>query len=147
MTRQIEQRVAKCIAQVLALDPQDVRLEARLMEDLGAESLDLVELMYVLEAEFGIRLEQDDMSLSAQLGLPEAEIHQAEVLTPHALELLRQRFPAAAEQLVPGTTRRQLGALLTVAEVVRAVRAKLLAPPSAERSEAGGGREGGDPLT
>jgi acyl carrier protein len=125
MSEQVQERVAKCVAQVLALSPGEIRADARLMEDLGAESLDLVELMYVLEAEFGIVLEQDDLSLSAQLGLSDAEIHRGEVLTDRALELLRQRFPGSEQLLVPGVTGRQLGALLTVAEVARAVSTKL----------------------
>jgi acyl carrier protein len=133
MTDDVTSRVAQCVARVLALDPAQVVPEARLLDDLGAESLDLVELMYVLEAEFGIVLEQDDLSLSAQLGLSEAELHQAEVLTAPALELLRQRFPDAQALLVPGVTRRQLAALLTVAEVARSVVRKLGAAGATER--------------
>ena len=134
MTQQVEERVARCVAQVLALSPAEVRADARLMEDLGAESLDLVELMYVLEGEFGIVLEQQDLSLSAQLGLPEPQLHHQEVLTARALELLRARYPAAQALLVPGITRRQLGALLTVAEVVRVVRDKLSASSPGDRA-------------
>jgi acyl carrier protein len=125
MSDDTERGVAQCIAKVLALDPNQVQSTQRLVDDLGAESLDLVELMYLIEAEFGIRLEQRDLSLTAQLGLPEAEIHSNEVLTPRALELLRQRFPESQHILVPGTTRRQLAGLLTVGELVRSVRQKL----------------------
>jgi acyl carrier protein len=121
----VEQRVAKCVAQVLALDLIDIKPGSRLMEDLGAESLDLVELMYVIEAEFGVRMEQKDMSLTAQLGIPEQEIHQAEVLTPRALALLRERFPGHEALLVEGTTRKQLAELLTVAQVARSVERKI----------------------
>jgi acyl carrier protein len=123
-------RVAKCVAEVLALDPGAVRGEARLMEDLGADSLDLVELMYLLEQEFTITLSKDDLSLSAQLGLEESEIHEHEVLTPRALELLRARFPRAADGLLkPGIQRKHLAALLTVEEVARAVERKLAPAP------------------
>jgi acyl carrier protein len=120
-------RVAKCVGEVLARDPAVIVPEDRLMDDLGAESLDLVELMFALEQEFDIRLERDDMSLTAQLGLSEEEIHRDEVLTPRALELLRARFPRAGAVLKDGVTRKHLGALLTVEEVVRAVRARLAA--------------------
>ncbi len=64
-------RVAKCVAEVLARQPGEVKPGSRLMNDLGADSLDLVELMYLLEQEFDIRLSRDDLSLSAQLGIPE----------------------------------------------------------------------------
>lgn len=124
MTDDVGQRVAKCVAQVLALDLVDIKLESRLMDDLGAESLDLVELMYVLEAEFGIRLEQRDMSLTAQLGLSEDEVHVAEVLTPKAIAMLRERFPGNESLLEEGVTRKQLAELLTVQAVARAVERK-----------------------
>ena len=122
-------RVAKCVAQVLAKQPDQVTPGSRLMNDLGADSLDLVELMYLLEQEFDIRLSREDLSLSAQLGIPEEAIHQNEVLTPQALGLLRQRFPGAEAVLVDGVLRKHLAALLTVEEVAVAVERRLAGRP------------------
>ena len=107
-------RVARCVAQVLAKTPGEISPESRLIQDLGADSLDLVELMYVLEDEFGMHLEKQDLSLSAQLDLPENEVHQNEVLTGKALELLRERYPKATDVLVEGATRARLATLITV---------------------------------
>lgn len=121
----VVERVGRRVAEVLARQPAEVKPESRLMTDLGADSLDLVELMFLLEQEFGIRMAREDVSLSAQLGLPEEELHSGEVLTPRALELLRARFPAAGEVLHEGATRRDLAALLTVEEIARSVRAQL----------------------
>jgi len=118
-------RVSKCIGEVLAVKPSAIKAEHRLIEDLGAESLDLVELMFLLEQEFDITLSKQDMSLSAQLGIPEEEIHHDEVLTPKALELLRARFPGAGELLVGGATLKHLAALLTVEEIAHAVERKI----------------------
>lgn len=119
-------RVKGCVAEVLALDVSEVKAESRLITDLGAESLDLVELMYVLENEFEIRLSRSDVSISAQLGLPEEEVHDDnEVLTQRALELLRERFPEACDLLREGATLRHLASLLTVNEIARAVETKI----------------------
>ncbi len=118
-------RVARRVAEVLALSPAEVKPDSRLMNDLDADSLDLVELMFLLEQEFGIRLTREDLSLSAQLGLPEEELRTGEVLTPRAVDLLRARFPAAGNVLHEGVTRRELAALLTVEEIARSVRARL----------------------
>src|SRR5512141_3528438 len=102
------QRISRCIAQVLAKNPTEVTPQSRLLDDLGADSLDLVELMYVMEDEFGMKLDKQDLSLSAQLGLPESEVHQNEVLTTKALALLRERYPQAQELLKEGVTRARL---------------------------------------
>ncbi len=121
----IQARVNNCIAEVLALEPSAITAESTLMNDLGAESLDLVELMFLLEQEFEIKLDKQDMSLSAQLGLAEAELHRDEVLTPRALAMLRERFPRAEASLVEGTTIKQLAFLLTAEEVAKSIARKL----------------------
>jgi len=117
--------VRRCVGEVLAVDPAGITAQSHLVDDLGADSLDLVELMYMLEQELQIRLGERDISLSAQLGLSEDEIHHNEVLTPKALELLRERFPNARDILKDGITRRHLAALLTVEEVARMLQRKL----------------------
>jgi acyl carrier protein len=128
MSEELQGRVRKRVAEVLALQPEEVRADASLVDDLGADSLDLVDLMFTLEKEFGITLKRQDLSLTAQLGIPEEEVHRNEILTPKALDLLRARFPAAAEKLREGSTRKQLAVLLTVEEISRAVGRKLAEP-------------------
>lgn len=113
------EQVKSCLAEVLALKPSEIDDNASLIQDLGADSLDLVELMFVLERSFGVRLTQDDLRLTRQLGLSEDQIHVEEVLTPVARERLLELFPDAKELLVEGVTRRQLAALLTVRQVAR----------------------------
>jgi acyl carrier protein len=124
---EIVTRVSRCVAEVLAIEPDEVARDSTLMDSLGADSLDLVELMYLMEQEFDITLHKDDMSLTAQLGLAEEAIHDNEVLTPRALELLRERFPSGQTILVEGISRKHLAALITVEEVARSVARKLAA--------------------
>jgi acyl carrier protein len=119
------ERVKSCISEVLAVKASEVGEDASLIGDLGADSLDLVELMFLLERQFGVRLAQDDLRLTKQLGLSEEEIHSNEVVTPVARERLLQLFPNAGQLLVEGVTRRQLAVLLTVRQVARAIEEKL----------------------
>jgi acyl carrier protein len=123
----VQDRILRCVAQVLAKSPEQVSPQARLIDDLGADSLDLVELMYVLEDELGMKLDKEDLSLSAQLGLPENEVHENEVLTPKALALLRERYPRAQELLRDGITRMRLASLLTVEALAAGIEKKLAA--------------------
>lgn len=129
-------RINKCLAEVLALDPSTIRPNSSLMNELGADSLDLVELMFVLEQEFGVRLTQEDLRLTHQLGLAESEIHREEVLTPLALERLREKFPETPELFVEGLTRRHLGVLLNPLQIAQSIEAKLVPTASASTPEA-----------
>lgn len=47
--------------EVLAVDPSQVTLEASFGDDLGADSLDLVELVMALEETFGIEVAEDEL--------------------------------------------------------------------------------------
>ena len=52
----IEQRVKDIIVEQLGVKPDQVTPEAKFVEDLGADSLDIVELIMALEEEFGIEV-------------------------------------------------------------------------------------------
>ncbi len=56
----IEQKVKEIIADRLGVDPDEVTPEASFVEDLGADSLDTVELVMALEEEFGIEIPDED---------------------------------------------------------------------------------------
>lgn len=55
----IEERVKKIIAQQLGTYEENIKPEARFVEDLGADSLDEVELVMALEDEFEIEIPDD----------------------------------------------------------------------------------------
>ena len=52
----IDQRVKDIIVEQLGVKPDQVTAEAKFIEDLGADSLDTVELIMALEEEFGIEV-------------------------------------------------------------------------------------------
>ena len=55
----VEQRVKEVTAQVLKLNPEDIKIEHDFMSDLGAESVQSIELMAMFEEEFGIEMDED----------------------------------------------------------------------------------------
>jgi acyl carrier protein len=55
----VEQRVRSITAKVLKLDPSEIRLEDNFTEDLGAESVQSIELVAMFEEEFGIEMDED----------------------------------------------------------------------------------------
>ncbi len=50
----------KLVAERLGIDEKDIKPGASFTEDLGADSLDLVELMMALEEKFGIEIPDED---------------------------------------------------------------------------------------
>ena len=56
----IEERVQKIIVEQLGVKPEDVRPAASFVEDLGADSLDTVELVMALEEEFETEIPDEE---------------------------------------------------------------------------------------
>ncbi len=59
-TASVEERVKKIIAEQLGVEEDEVTPEASFVEDLGADSLDTVELVMALEEEFEIEIPDED---------------------------------------------------------------------------------------
>ncbi len=55
-----EDKIKKIIAEKLSVDLEEVVPEASFVDDLGADSLDLVELIMSMEEEFGIEISDKD---------------------------------------------------------------------------------------
>ena len=55
----IDQRVKDIVVEQLGVKPEQVTPQAKFIEDLGADSLDTVELVMALEEEFGIEVPDD----------------------------------------------------------------------------------------
>ncbi len=60
MEKTVEQRVIDIIVEQLKVSPEEVTLEASFIDDLGADSLDLVELIMAMEEEFGLEISDED---------------------------------------------------------------------------------------
>ena len=56
----IEERVKKIVAEQLGVKEEEVQAEASFVEDLGADSLDTVELVMALEEEFEIEIPDEE---------------------------------------------------------------------------------------
>jgi acyl carrier protein len=56
----VEERVKHIIVEQLGVDEDEVKPEAAFVDDLGADSLDVVELVMALEEEFGLEINDED---------------------------------------------------------------------------------------
>jgi len=55
-----EEKLKKLIAEQLSVDESEVTPDASFIEDLNADSLDLVELIMTLEEEYGVKISDED---------------------------------------------------------------------------------------
>ncbi|MCC8021416.1 MAG: acyl carrier protein [Akkermansiaceae bacterium] len=60
MSDSIESQVKDIIVEQLGVEPEKVTSEARFIEDLGADSLDIVELVMAFEEKFDIEVPDED---------------------------------------------------------------------------------------
>jgi acyl carrier protein len=56
----LEQRVSEIIVEQLGVSRDDIEAESSFIDDLGADSLDIVELVMAMEEEFGVEIPEED---------------------------------------------------------------------------------------
>lgn len=82
--------VAKTIADALGCDLDEVTPQASLIDDLGAESIDFLDLVFRLERAFKVKIPRGKIIEDARGELPEAEFEQKGVVTEAGLARLKQ---------------------------------------------------------
>jgi acyl carrier protein len=89
---EIHARVARVLAEVLNADEDDVTPGATLQGDLGAESIDFMDIMFRLEREFDIRVQEDELFPDSILKDEPAFVQDGRV-TDQGLAEMRSRLP------------------------------------------------------
>jgi len=103
------------IAESLALDEATITLESRLIDDLGADSLDFVDLMFAIERAFGVKLREADLKFLTGLDFSSPTVMKDGVLTSETLAAIAPLLPAL--QSVPDRTRVTPGELFSLLTV------------------------------
>ena len=86
--------VKEALVDSLAVDDEDVTPDATLVGDLGAESIDILDIIYRLEKNFGIKIDQAELIPSDLINSPEFKQDDGK-LTPSGVAELRKRLPYA----------------------------------------------------
>ena len=64
----IFEKVSKIIVEQLGVDPKEVTMDASFIDNLGADSLDIVELVMAFEEEFNIEIPDDEAESISTVG-------------------------------------------------------------------------------
>jgi len=121
---EIAEKVRHIVAEALALDPKAVKTESLLMTDLGAESLDYLDIVFKIERTFGIQITRGEMEKAARGDMSDEEFAPSGVISDKGLERLRELMPEAKEKIVPGLRPVQILGLFSVQTFVNLVEAK-----------------------
>jgi len=122
---EIFQKVQEILVDALGVDNDEVTTEATLMADLGAESIDFLDIVFRLEKAFGIKIPREELFPAESL-ITNPEFVSNGKLTETGLAELRKAMPHtsfAAFESDPDINK--LGDLFTVNSIVNYVEAKL----------------------
>jgi acyl carrier protein len=122
--QKVEQQVREVVAEALARDLSEVKLETILMGDLGAESLDFLDIVFKLERAFSIQITRGEMERAARGNMSDEEFAPAGVISEAGLTRLRELMPEAAPRIQPGLRPAQILSLFSVRTFVNLVLAK-----------------------
>jgi acyl carrier protein len=85
--------VKEALGQVLDMEPGSIRWEDRIIEDLGADSLDLLDLIFHLEQHFKVKIKPGEIERRARERLGGVELEVDGLYTDEALQGLRMAMP------------------------------------------------------
>jgi acyl carrier protein len=123
---EVFEKVKTCLVEALGVDDDEVTPEASIMGDLGAESIDWLDIVFRLERSFGIKIPHGE--LSPEDILTNASYVQDGKVTPAGLSKLKERMPFAdLSKFEANPSVQEFPQLLTVQDMVRYVESKIAA--------------------
>jgi acyl carrier protein len=117
--------VIECLAKVLDIPVESIQADSKIVHDLGADSLDFLDLSFHLHQKFGIAFSprEDERRLQEKMGGISIQING--VYTPEALAELRRSMPdIPVEEFSEGLTVSALPLLFRVSTIVNLVLSK-----------------------
>ncbi len=122
---EIFQEVSEVMVEALGVDDDEVTATATLMGDLGAESIDFLDIVFRLEKAFGIKIAREELFPAESL-LSNPEFISNGKLTEVGLKELREKMPHTDISTFEGDPDiNKLGNLFTVDAIVNYVEGKL----------------------
>ena len=121
----IYDRIAATIVEALNVEEEEIKPSATLQGDLGAESIDFLDLTFRLEREFGIKIPRGEL-FPESIFQGDPEFVQNGKVTARGLKELHQRMPFAdLAQFEKDPDVGHIGDLFTVDLVAKYIQAKL----------------------
>jgi acyl carrier protein len=129
---EIVEAVQASVASALGVDESEVTPEATLMDDLGAESIDLLDVLYRLERRLKVKIQAADLAAHIQGGIPDEEFGDEQgIITPVGLAQLHKAMPQIDPDALAGKLEAEkVMSLFTVENLVDLVEQRVTAEAS-----------------
>ncbi|MBF0501009.1 MAG: acyl carrier protein [Candidatus Riflebacteria bacterium] len=126
MNADIFAKVQDAFQEALGIPRERITFDANIIDDLGSDSLDLLDILFALEEKFGIKIKRGQIEAMAREGIPDGEFEKEGCLTAKGAERLRQILSDADPQkIVDGMPVSRIPYLFTVGTFYRLVEHKL----------------------
>jgi acyl carrier protein len=123
---EIYSKVSATLVEALNVDEEDIKPTSTLQGDLGAESIDFLDIVFRLEREFGIKIPRGEL-FPESIFQGDPELVQDGRVTPKGLEELRTKMPFAdLTQFEENPEVGNLSNLFTVDLITRYIQGKLV---------------------
>lgn len=101
---QVYEMIKDALVEAIGIDEEEVAPEKTLLGDLGAESLDLLDVLFRVSRKTEVKLTMDDITQMIQGGIPDEEFETAEgLLSDKGLEQLKKSLPQIDVDSLRGT--------------------------------------------
>ncbi|MDD5134148.1 MAG: acyl carrier protein [Phycisphaerae bacterium] len=122
---EILKEIQDVLVDALGVDDQEVTPEAKLMADLGAESIDFLDIVFRMEKAFGVKIPREEL-FPAEALLSSTDFVSGGKLTQKGLDELKKRMPHTdISKFEADPNVNKIGDLFTVDVLVNFVDAKL----------------------
>lgn len=119
--------VKDAVVEALALDDDEAAPDATIMDDLGAESIDLLDVLFRIQKATGVKIEASHLGDYIQGGIPDDEFSdESEVLTAKGAEQLHRVMPQTDPAEIEGKLAAEdVMSLFTIQNLVEMVRIRV----------------------
>ena len=123
LNMEVETKLREMLVPVLGLEgPHEVIMDKSLVRDLGADSIDFVEIVYLIEKNFGVVLKTGEIVAA---GVSPEELFSDDRLTERGAELIAANLGEGKSRYRAGMTKVELFSALTVRDLATVIALKL----------------------
>jgi acyl carrier protein len=124
---EIEEKVRLLVAEAVGRPADAVTMDASLINDLGADSLTLLDLVFMIERAFAIQITRGEIEQTARGDMTDDQFAPGGVISEAGLERLRALMPETAARIQSGLRQSQILTLFSARTFASIVIAKRVA--------------------